>query len=317
MIPAMTISSSDGPRPIPVIGMGTATMIADSDEVKAAILEAIKVGYRHFDTAALYQTEKPVGEAIGEALRMGLIKSRAELFITTKLWCNSTERHLVLPALKKSLLNLGLKYVDLYLIHWPLKLNQEHYKFPVPKECVAAIDIKGVWEAMEDCQDLKLTKSIGVSNFSCRKIQEILSFARIPPAVNQVEMNPLWQQKELNRFCKANSILLTAYSPLGAFSNPWGHNRVMESDVLQDIAKAKGKTIAQVSLRWLYEQGVSFVVKSFCIERMKQNLDIFDWSLTQEELNKISRIPQRKHLYLVGMMVKGHNDVIDEIDAEL
>ncbi|KAJ9554344.1 hypothetical protein OSB04_018389 [Centaurea solstitialis] len=319
MIPAMMISSCDGPRPIPVIGMGTATMSAGRDEVKAAVVEAIKVGYRHFDTAAFYRTEKPVGEAIAEALRLGLIKSRDELFITTKLWCNSTERHLVSPALKESLRNLGLEYVDLYLIHWPLKLklNIEQCKFPIPKECVAAIDVKGVWEAMEDCQDLKLAKSIGVSNFSCRKIQEILSFARIPPAVNQVEMNPVWQQKELNRFCKANSILLTAYSPLGAVGNPWGHNRVMESDVLQDIAKSKGKTLAQVSLRWLYEQGASFVVKSFNIERMKQNLDIFDWSLTQEELNKISRIPQRKHLYLVGMMVKEHNDVMDEIDAEL
>ncbi|XP_024964350.1 D-galacturonate reductase-like [Cynara cardunculus var. scolymus] len=317
MIPEMMISSSDGPRPIPVIGMGTATLTAGSDEVKAAILEAIKVGYRHFDTAAFYQTENSVGEAIKEALRQGLIKSRTELFITTKLWCNSAERHLVLPALKESLRNLGLEYVDLYLIHWPLKLNQEQYKLPVPKECVAAIDIKGVWEAMEDCQDLKLTKSIGVSNFSCRRIQEILSFARIPPSVNQVEMNPLWQQNELNRFCKANSILLTAYSPLGGYGNPWGHNRVMESDVLQQIAMSKGKTIAQVSLRWLYEQGVSFVVKSFNMERMKQNLDIFDWSLSQEELNKISRIPQRKNLYLVGMMVKEHNDVMDEIDAEI
>lgn len=316
-IPEMMISSSDGPRPIPVIGMGTATLTEGSDEVKVAVIEAIKVGYRHFDTAALYQTEKPVGEAIREALRLGLIKSRSEVFVTTKLWCNSTERHLVLPAMKESLKNLGLEYVDLYLIHWPLKLNQEQFKIPVPKECVATIDIKAVWEAMEECQNLGLTKSIGLSNFSTRKIQEILSFAKIPPAVNQVEMNPLWQQKQLNKFCKENNIILTAYSPLGAIGNAWGDYRVIKCDVLQDIAKSKGKTTAQISLRWLHEQGVSFVVKSFNKERMKQNLDIFDWSLSGEELNKISHIPQRKNVYLIGMMVTEHNDVMAEIDAEL
>ncbi|KAL4575613.1 hypothetical protein LXL04_022462 [Taraxacum kok-saghyz] len=217
-----------------------------SDKVKAAVVEAIKVGYCHFDTAAVYGTEKVLGEGIAEALQLGLIKSRAELFVTTKLWCNSTAGHLVLPAIKQSLRNLGLQYVDLYLIHWPLKLNQEEFKFPVPKELIAAINIKDVWEGMENCQNLGLTKSIGVSNFAPRRIQEILSFAKIPPAVNQVEMNPVWQQKNLNEFCKKNGILLTAYSPLGAFGTKWGHNRVMECDVLQDVAKSKGKTVAQV-----------------------------------------------------------------------
>ncbi|KAI3516864.1 hypothetical protein L1887_15971 [Cichorium endivia] len=316
-IPEMMISSSSGPRPIPVIGMGTATLTTGSDEVRVAVIEAIKAGYRHFDTAALYQTEKPVGEAIREALRLGLIKSRSEVFVTTKLWCNSTERHLVLPAIKESLQNLGLEYVDLYLIHWPLKLNQEQFKVPVPKECIATIDIKAVWEAMEECQNLGLTKSIGLSNFSSRKIQEILSFAKILPAVNQVEMNPLWQQKQLNQYCKEHDILLTAYSPIGGIGNAWGDNRVIECDILKDIAKSKGKTTAQISLRWLYQQGVSFVVKSFNTTRMKQNLDIFDWSLSDEELSKISHIPQRKNIYLIGMMTTEHNDVMAKIDAEL
>ncbi|KAJ0677967.1 putative D-galacturonate reductase [Helianthus annuus] len=315
-IPSATISSSDGPRPIPVIGLGTAT-VGRSDEVKAAVVEAIKMGYRHFDTATFYGTEKPVGEAIAEALQAGFIKSRAEVFITTKLWPNSTERHLVLPALKKSLQNLGLEYVDLYLIHWPLKINYPHIKIPVPTECVTAIDIKAVWEAMEECQNLGLTKSIGVSNFSSDKIQEILSFAKIPPAVNQVEMNPLWQQKQLNKFCKEDHILLTAYSPLASFGNSWGNNSVVECNVLQDIAKSRGKTTAQISLRWLYEQGVSFIVKSFNKERMKQNLDIFDWALTQEDLNKISQIPQRKLVYLLGFVVTEPNDVTVEIDSKL
>nr|QQO86708.1 chalcone reductase-like protein [Dahlia pinnata] len=316
-IPSTTITSSDGPRPIPLIGLGTGTL-TETSAVKAAVFEAIKAGYRHFDTATFYGTEKPVGEAIADALKEGLLKSRAEVFVTTKLWCNSTERHLVLPALKKSLENLGMEYVDLYLIHWPLKINYEHIKIPVPKEYVTTIDIKAVWEAMEECQNLGLVKSIGVSNFSSEKLQEILSFAKIPPAVNQVEMNSVWQQKKLKRFCKENDIIVTAYSPLGAIGNgAWGHTRVMECDVLKDIAKSKGKTVAQISLRWLYEQGVIIAVKSFNTERMKKNLDIFGWSLTKEELNKIDQIPQYRRVYLIGTMVIEHNDILAEIDAEL
>ncbi|KAJ9554340.1 hypothetical protein OSB04_018385 [Centaurea solstitialis] len=313
-IPSTMISSCDGPRPIPLIGMGTATESVHL--VKAGIIEAIKVGYRHFDTAAFYQTEKVVGEAIKEALKLGLIKSREELFITTKLWCNSAEGHLVLPAINQSLRNLGLEYVDLYLIHYPLRLKQEDFKIPIPKESIFPINIRDVWKAMEECQNLGLTKSIGVSNFTTNKIQEILSFAKIPPAINQVEMNPVWQQKKLNEFCKKNGILLTGYSPLGASGNGWGHNRVMESEILQHIANSKGKTVAQISLRWIYEQGASFVIKSFNPKRMKQNLDIFDWSLTKKELNKISQIPQQKHTFL-SSMASEPNDVMTEIDAEL
>ncbi|XP_076914171.1 D-galacturonate reductase-like [Bidens hawaiensis] len=320
-VPEIMISSSEGPRSVPVIAMGTATesSVAGIEVVKpSTLIEAIKAGYRHFDTAAVYQTEKPVGEAVSEALRLGLIKSRSEIFITTKLWCSSVDRHLVVPAIKQSLKNLGLEYVDLYLIHWPVKVIQDEFEGPVPSECIAAIDMKAVWEGMEECQTLGLTKSIGVSNFSSKRIEQILSFAKIPPAVNQIEMNPCWQQKRITEFCKANNILVTAYSPLGAVGNTaWGHNHVMECDVLQDIAKSKGKTVAQISLRWLYEQGVSIAVKSFNIERMKQNLDIFEWSLTEGELNKIARIPQRRHVYLIGTMVTEHNDILAEIDEEL
>nr|GEY30797.1 D-galacturonate reductase-like [Tanacetum cinerariifolium] len=317
-IPNTTISSSDGRRPIPLVGMGTATLAEGHDQVKAGIIGAIKVGYRHFDTASIYKTEKALGEAIKEALNLGLINSRGDLFITTKLWCNSTQGHLVVPAMKHSLEDLGLEYVDLYLIHWPITLHDlNEFKVPVPKGCIAAINIKDVWEGMEKCQDLGLTKSIGVSNFSPRLIEEILSFAKIPPAVNQVEMNPVWQQKRLNDFCKRNDILLTGYSPLGASGAKWGHNRVMESDVLQDIAKARGKTIAQIALRWIYEQGVSFVVKSFNKERMQQNIDIFNWSLTEDELSKISKIPQQKHVYLIGSFVTEPNDLMAGIDADL
>ncbi|KAH9745917.1 Deoxymugineic acid synthase 1 [Citrus sinensis] len=145
---------------------------------------------------------------------------------------------------------------------------------------------------MEECQNLGLTKSIGVSNFACKKLERLLATAKIPPAVNQVELNPVWQQKKLRDFCEKKGIHITAYSPLGAKGTVWGTNRVMECQVLKEIANAKGKSVAQVSLRWVYQQGVSLVVKSFNKERMKENLDIFDWELSAEELQKIEQIPQ-------------------------
>uniref|UniRef100_A0A5B7C162 Putative NAD(P)-linked oxidoreductase superfamily protein n=1 Tax=Davidia involucrata TaxID=16924 RepID=A0A5B7C162_DAVIN len=177
------------------------------------------------------------------------------------------------------------------------------------------MDIKSVWEGMEECQELGLAKAIGVSNFSCKKLEELLSIAKIPPVINQVELNPLWQQKQLVEFCNAKGILVTAYSPLGANGTKWGDNRIVECDVLEEIAKARGKTTAQVSLRWVYEQGVSLVTKSFNKERMRQNLQIFDWSLTEEELKKISQLPQRKCVLFANFL--GPLDLVLELDAEL
>lgn len=135
----------------------------------------------------------------------------------------------------------------MYLIHWPVALSQEVREMPAKKaEYILPLDTKAVWEGMEECKKLGLTKGIGVSNFSCKKLEELLGVATIPPAVNQVEMNPLWQQKTLRQFCKANGIHITAYTPLGANNTKWGDNRVVGSDVIQQIAATHDKTPAQV-----------------------------------------------------------------------
>ncbi|XWS22926.1 hypothetical protein CRYUN_Cryun29cG0077600 [Craigia yunnanensis] len=313
VVPGVTLSFCD--LTMPVIGMGTSSSPPVAPEtMKTAIIEAIKAGYRHFDTAFAYRTEQPLGEAIAEALHLGLIKSRDELFVTSKLWSSFAEKDLVVPAIKMSLRNLQLDYIDLYLIHWPLKLSQEVRQMPVIREHIFPLDIKSVWEGMEECKNLGLAKAIGVSNFSCKKLEELLSTAKIPPAVNQVEMNPLWQQKKLREFCKARDIHVSAFSPLGANNTKWGDNRILDCHVLEEIAKAKGKTTAQISLRWLYEQGVSSIAKSFNKERMKRNLDIFDWSLTEEESNKISQLPQRKGITFASIL--GPHDLVLELDAE-
>ncbi|GMJ13166.1 hypothetical protein like AT1G59960 [Hibiscus trionum] len=282
-------------KKMPLLGFGTAVSPPVGDEAtKMAILQAIKLGYRHFDTAAKYGSEQPLGEAIQEALSIGLIKSRDELFITTKLWCGDAHGDLVVPALKRSLQNLKLECLDLFLIHWPVSAKPGTYEFPIKEDNFLPMDFNSVWAAMEDCQKLGLAKSIGVSNFSCKKLTDLLAIAKIPPAVNQVEMNPVWQQKKLREFCKGKGIFLTAYSPLGAIGTFYGSNRVIECEVLKEIAKAKGKSVAQISLRWIYEQGVGVIVKSFNGERMKQNLEIFDWRLSEEELKRIGGIPQTR-----------------------
>ncbi|KAJ4713850.1 Aldo/keto reductase [Melia azedarach] len=255
-----------------------------------------------------------------EALHLGLIKSRDELFITTKLGPVFADKDLVLPAIKLSLRKLQLEYLDLYLIHVPIKLGEEAaVQWPnIAKDMISPIDIKGVWEGMEECKNLGLTKAIGVSNFPRSKLEELLSVAKIPPAVNQVEMNPTWQQKKLREFCKEKSIHVTAYSPLGAYKDVWGHKSIMESNVLEEIAKAKRKTKAQIALRWVYEQGVSIVPKSLNKDRMKENLQIFDWCLTEEEVKRINQLPQQKAVYFAKTIAAGNSfDFIDQLDAEL
>ncbi|XP_057774044.1 D-galacturonate reductase-like [Salvia miltiorrhiza] len=313
VIPSLKLRGVD--KPMPLIGMGTASFPpADLETTKAAVLEAIKAGYRHFDTAFAYGSEKALGEAVAEALRLGLVQSRDDLFITTKLWVSFTEPSKVVAACEMSLQNLQLEYVDMYLIHWPVTLT-EMVRPPVPAEMVKALDMRGVWERMEECKNLGLVKGIGVSNFSCKHLEQLLSIAKIPPALNQVEMNPFWQQKKLRDFCKEKGIHVTAYSPLGANNTKWGDNRILGNDVLADIAKPIGKTTAQVALRWLYEQGVSIASKSFNKERMRQNLEIFDWCLSDQDLDKISQLPQTKGVTLASVL--GPHPLVLEIDADL
>lgn len=276
-------------KKMPMIGFGTGTT-----PPQQIMLDAIEIGYIHFDTAALYGTEEPLGQAVSKALELGLVKNRDELFITSKLWCTDAHHDLVLPALKTTLKNLGLEYVDLYLIHWPVSLKQDAERLNFKKEDMIPFDIKGTWEAMEECYRLGLAKSIGVSNFGIKKLSILLENAEIAPAVNQVEMNPSWQQGKLREFCKQKGIHVSAWSPLGGYKLSWGSPTVMENPILREIAEARKKSVAQIALRWIYQQGAIPIVKSFNKERMKQNIEIFDWELNQEELDKINQIHQSR-----------------------
>ncbi|KAI3878511.1 hypothetical protein MKX03_023961 [Papaver bracteatum] len=287
-VPVITLSSG---KEMPVLGMGTFESFGSkgSEREKLAYLKAIEVGYRYFDTGAAYGTEEVLGEAIAEALQLGLIKSRDELFVSSMLWCTDAHADRVLLALQNSLRNLKLEYLDLYMLPFPASMKPAGEKITMvdfhditEEDEIFAMDYKSVWAAMEECQNLGLTKSIGVSNFSSKELQELMVNAKIPPSVNSVEMSPAFQQKNLREYCKANNILIIAISILGSTGTEWGSNAVMGSEV---------------SMRWVYEQGAILVVKSFSEKNMRANLKIFDWELTKEDGEKIGTgIPQCRTL---------------------
>jgi len=281
-IPCVTLNTGHA---MPVLGFGTGSNSTPAD-LSAIIVDAVRLGYRHIDTASLYGTEGAVGAAVADAVRAGAVASRGDLFVTSKLGVADAHPDRVLPALRESLARLGLGYLDLFLIHWPVAAGENRKLVP--------FDMEGVWRAMEECHRLGLARSVGVSNFSSEKMCRLLSFAAVPPAVNQVELNVAWRQEKLREVCARNGVVVTAFSPLGAFGAAWGSNAVMESGALRDVAARRGKTVAQVALRWLHEQGLSFVVRSFNMERLKQNMELFDWELSEDDKELIMQIPQRR-----------------------
>lgn len=287
MAPPQVVLNSG--QKMPNMALGTFSIpTVPAEELTPILVQAIENGYRHFDTALYYRTEQAVGRAVAMALDCGLIKSRAEIFVTSKLCVSRTRPHLVLPTLKETLRNLGLDYVDLYLIHWPVTVKQDALNPMKPTaEEMLHFDTNQVWEAMEECFKLGLAKSIGVSNFSCAKLSKLLEASTIPPAVNQVEMHVAWQQKKLLDYCKEKNIHVCAWSPIGSWRSAWGSKAAMEDPIVKEIAASKKKTTAQVALRWICDQGATPVVKSFSSERMRENMGIFDWKLSDEELGKI------------------------------
>ncbi|KAH9331664.1 hypothetical protein KI387_003772, partial [Taxus chinensis] len=228
---------------IPLIGLGTGS--ANQNDLQEAVAIALQVGYRHFDTSKVYGSERALGEALNAAFQSGIVK-REDVFVTSKLW--NTDHDDPVSSIKNSLKDLQLEYLDLFLIHWPVKLIKEASleNLVAPKEEeFLPLDLKSTWEGMEKCVETGLTKAIGVSNFSSKKIKDLLSYARIPPAVNQVEMHPMWQQKKLRECCSKHNIHVSAWSPLGAPNTWWGTNLVMDSPVIKEIAHKHGKTTAQ------------------------------------------------------------------------
>ncbi|KAJ8712798.1 hypothetical protein PYW08_008102 [Mythimna loreyi] len=261
---------------IPILGLGTFGF-GDIPKIRQAINWAVEAGYRHIDTAALYDNEAEIGKGISDVLKKGLVK-REDLFITTKLWNDKHAKNQVVPALKESLSKLGLQYVDLYLIHSPEASKEDGSP--------ADIDYLETWQGMEEAQKLGLAKSIGVSNFDTEQIDRIKAHSKVVPAVNQIEVHPMNTQEKTIKDCFERNIAVVAYSPFGFFVSRGGPSK--DDPKIKSIAQKYGKSINQVLLRYLIERGLIPIPKSTNQNRMKENLDVFDFHLTPEEVSTMS-----------------------------
>ena len=250
---------------MPPIGYGVFRM-TDLEECENAVVQAVKTGYRLIDTAAAYENETAVGKAIKRVIAEGIV-SREDLFVTTKLWITDTSYEKAKEGFQRSLDRLGLDYVDLYLIHQPYN------------------DYYGAWRALEELYEEGKVKSIGVDNFTQDRMADFLFFNKVKPAVNMIECNAYFQREGESEYLKEQHILMQAWSPLAA-----GKEDLFTNEILCSIAKKHDKSVAQIVLRWLVQRGIVPVVKSANPVRMKENLDIFDFVLSEEEMKQIATL---------------------------
>jgi diketogulonate reductase-like aldo/keto reductase/alkylhydroperoxidase/carboxymuconolactone decarboxylase family protein YurZ len=262
-----TVTLNNGVE-MPIFGMGT-YRITDLEECERAVSEAIAAGYRLFDTAALYKNE----EAVGRAIRRSGIP-REEFFVTTKLWISDTGYENTKRAFETSLKNLGLDYIDLYLIHQPYS------------------DAYGSWRAMEELYKEGKVRAIGISNFPMDRMIDIAIFNEVPPAVNQIEIHPFFQRPEEVEYMKKNDIQPQGYSPLVA-----GRSNIFENETLKEIGAKYDKSVAQVILRWHVQRGVCVFPKSTNKAHIEENIDIFDFTLNDEDMAKIAALDTNKSVY--------------------
>ena len=303
---AVRAAFGDPEQPLPAVGLGL-WKIAPAD-VGGLIEEAIRVGYRHLDSACDYGNEAEAGAGLEKALAAGHC-SRDDLWVTSKLWNTYHAPEHVRPALERTLRDLRLDSLDCYLVHFPIALAYVPFetRYPpgwffdpdadAPAMQLAKVPLAETWGAMEELVDAGLVKRIGVCNVGTAQLRDLQAGARIQPAVLQVEMHPLLAQEKLLRFCRESGVAVTAFSPLGAPSYvPLGMaaagDSLLEHPALTEIAAAVGRTPAQVLLRWGVQRGTAVIPKTSQPERLAENLAVFDFALSDEQMQAITGLDE-------------------------
>ncbi|XP_031621586.1 1,5-anhydro-D-fructose reductase-like isoform X2 [Contarinia nasturtii] len=285
---------------------------SDPGDNERAVGDAIAIGYRHIDTAYFYKNEKEVGNAVRTKIAEGLIK-REDIFVTTKLWSTFHEPGYVEKAFKRSFDNLNLTYIDLYLIHYPVPfqrlLKNDSFSVndvssfqlsPVDENgntLTADVDYLIVWHAMEKLVESGQVRSIGLSNFNSEQTERVLSNSKIKPVTNQVECHPNLNQRKLIEFSTARNVTITAYSPLGRPSSSNGKKLAIFDPKVLELAKKYNKTPAQIILRYTIQNGAIVIPKSTNKNRMKENFNIFDFELSNSDMQFMHQLNNNYRLF--------------------
>ena len=273
----------------PIASIGLGTWQSEPERVFEAVVEAADIGYRMVDCAYIYENEKSVGDAFREIFINSKKIRRDEMFVTSKLWNDSHDAAHAKTAIKKTLRDLKLDYLDLYLIHWPIA-HKNGVKTPTKADDMvplSQIPLSETWEAMEDIKNEGLVRHIGVSNFSCADIEELMKTASTIPEMNQVECHPYLQQDALIDYCKANKILVTGYSPLGTHSM---FDKIANEPQIRAICKKHGCTPAQAILSWNILRGVVVIPKTVSSVRLKENFGAAEIELDSRDMAEIKEL---------------------------
>lgn len=280
---------------MPVMGLGTWN--AGRDEVGTALDYALsQCGYRHIDCAAVYHNELEIGDSLNFIFKKGIVR-REDVFVTSKLWNTNHAQANVIKACKKTLHDLKLNYLDLYLMHFGIAIKHGEEDEPLDKNgyvVTEKVSLRETWEAMQNLVREGLVKTIGVANFTAPMLLDLLSYTKISPSVNQIELHPYLQQQALVEFCKYKNIAVTAYSPLGTPGGLGAKDPVLLGDkAIQEIAQSHQKTTAQVLVRWALQRNTIAIPKSTNPEHIKTNIDVFDFELSGSELEAIKTLDRK------------------------